>query len=119
LKQLSKTLIFLKQKGIEDYDDLVSKSSEKSAKRDELSEKIRGIDNRLKDITELQKQIGTCGKTKEKYQKWRKIQKKQRADEFYEIPENRADIVLHNTAKKYLEEYKIFVQTANFRALNL
>jgi hypothetical protein len=106
LKQLSKTLIFLKEKGIESYDDLVSKSSEMSAKRDELSEKIRGIDNRLKDITELQKHIGTYGKTKEKYQAWRNIKNKQKAEEFYETPENRADIVLHQAAKKFFNEHK-------------
>jgi hypothetical protein len=40
---------------------------------------------------------------------WRKIQNKQRADDFYEIPENRADIVLHQAAKKFFEEHKIFV----------
>jgi hypothetical protein len=106
LKQLAKTLIFLQEKGIETYDDLVSKSSEMTAKKNEINEKIRGIDSRLRDITELQKQIGTYGKTKEKYQKWRKIQNKQRADEFYEIPENRADIVLHQAAKKFFEEHK-------------
>jgi hypothetical protein len=106
LKQLSKTLIFLKEKGIEDYDELVSKSSEMSAQRNGLNEKICGIDSRLKAISELQKQIGTYGKTKEKYQAWRRITNKRKAEEFYEVPENRADIVLHQAAKKFFEEYK-------------
>jgi uncharacterized protein YukE len=106
LKEAAKTLIFIKERGIETYDDLVSKSSEMSAKRDELSEKIRGIDNRLKDITELQKHIGTYGKTKEKFQAWRNIKNKKKAEEFYEILENRADIVLHQAAKKFFEDYK-------------
>jgi hypothetical protein len=105
LKQLSKTLIFLKEKGIDDYDDLVSKSSEMSAQTHELNEKIRGIDSRLKEISELQKQIGTYSKTKEKYQAWRSIKNKNKAEQFYEIPENRADIVLHQAAKKFFEEY--------------
>jgi hypothetical protein len=106
LKQLSKTLIFLKEKGIEDYDELVRKSSEMSAKTNELNIKIRGIDSRLKEITELQKHIGTYGKTKEKFQAWQSIKNKNKAEEFYEIPENRADIVLHQAAKKFFDEHK-------------
>jgi hypothetical protein len=106
LKEAAKTLLFIKEKGIETYEDLVSKSSEMSAKRDELSEKIRGIDNRLKEISELQKHIGTYGKTKEKFQAWRSITNNRKAEEFYEIPENRADIVLHQAAKKFFNEHK-------------
>jgi hypothetical protein len=106
LKQLAKTLIFLQEKGIEDYDELVRISSEMSAKNHELNKKISDIDSRLKEITELQKHIGTYGKTKEKFQAWRSIKNKKKADEFYETPDNRADIVLHQAAKKFFEEYK-------------
>jgi hypothetical protein len=107
LKEAAKTLIFLKEKGIEDYGELVRISSEMSAKRNELSKKISGIDSRLKEISELQKQIGTYGKTKEKFQAWRNIKNKKKAEEFYEASENRADIVLHQAAKKFFEEYKV------------
>jgi hypothetical protein len=106
LKETAKTLIFIKEKGIETYEDLVSKSSEMTAKANELNKKIRGIDIRLKEISELQKHIGTYGKTKEKYQAWRNIKNKQKSDEFYEVPENRADIVLHQAAKKFFDEHK-------------
>jgi hypothetical protein len=106
LKQLSKTLIFLKEKGIETYEGLVSKSSEMSAEVNELNKKIRGIDSRLKEISELQKHIGTYGKTKEKFQAWRNIKNKKKAEEFYEVAENRADIVLHLAAKKFFNEHK-------------
>jgi hypothetical protein len=106
LKETAKTLIFIKEKGIETYEDLVSKSSEMTAKANELNEKIRGVDSRLKEITELQKQIGTYGKTKEKYQAWRNIKNIKKAEEFYEEPENRADIVLHQAAKKFFNEHK-------------
>jgi chromosome segregation ATPase len=103
---LAKTLIFLQEKRIETYDDLVSKSSEMTAKKNELNEKICAIDNRLKEISELQKHIGTYGKTKEKYQAWRNIKNKKKAEEFYEVPENRADIVLHQAAKKFFNKHK-------------
>jgi hypothetical protein len=106
LKQLAKTLIFLQEKGVETYEDLVSKSSEMSAKVNELNKTIHGIDSRLKEITELQKQIGTYGKTKEKFKAWRNIKNKKKAEDFYEIPENRADIVLHQAAKKFFNEHK-------------
>jgi hypothetical protein len=77
-----------------------------SAKRDELNKKIHSIDSRLKEITELQKHIGTYGKTKEKFQAWQNIKNKKKAEEFYEIPENRADIVLHQATKKFFDEHK-------------
>jgi hypothetical protein len=38
LEQLAKTLIFLQEKGIEDYDDLVSKSSDQKTKAAERSD---------------------------------------------------------------------------------
>jgi hypothetical protein len=106
LKQLAKTLIFLQEKGIESYEDLVRESSEMSAKKNQLNERISGIDSRLKEISELQKHIDTYGKTKEKFKMWQSIKNKQKADEFYEASDNRADIVLHQAAKKFFNEHK-------------
>jgi hypothetical protein len=37
---------------------------------------------------------------------WQSIKNKKKAEEFYEVPENRADIVLHQAAKKFFNEHK-------------
>jgi chaperonin cofactor prefoldin len=98
IKESAKTLIYLKEKGIDSYDDLVQKATSASAEFSALSDKIKGIEARLKEITELQKYIGQYGKTREIYQKY----KASKWDNgFYE--ENRADITLHRAAKKYFD----------------
>jgi hypothetical protein len=98
IKESAKTLLFLKENGINSYDDLVRKAAVASAEFSVLSDKIKGIDTRLKEISELQKYIGQYGKTREIYAKY----KASGWDKgFYE--ENRADITLHRAAKKYFD----------------
>lgn len=64
LKQASKTLIFLKENDIDSYDDLIKKSAAASGEFNERSTKIKAIEKRLAEISELQKYIGTYGKTR-------------------------------------------------------
>ncbi|MCL1792803.1 MAG: hypothetical protein FWG34_02935 [Oscillospiraceae bacterium] len=79
----------LKNNGIDRYDELVKKSAAVSAEFNERLNKIKAIDTRLGEITELQKYIGQYGKTRETYV----LYKKSGLDEnFYES--NRADITL-------------------------
>jgi hypothetical protein len=59
LKEAAKTLIFLKENGIDSYDDLVKKSSSASGDFSTLTKKIKDVEQRLTEISELQKQIGT------------------------------------------------------------
>jgi len=98
IKESAKTLVFLKEKGIDSYDDLVQKASAASAEFSALSDKIKGIDARLKEITELQKYIGQYGKTREIFQKYKASGWD---NSFYEA--NRADITLHRAAKKFFD----------------
>ena len=98
IKQATKTLLFLKEQGIDSYDDLAKKSAAVSADYDARLDKVKEIERRLSKISELQKQIGTHGKTREVYAKYKAS--KWNAD-FYE--EHRADIVLHQAAKKYFD----------------
>jgi hypothetical protein len=99
IKESSKTLLFLKDNGISNYDELVKKSSEASAEFSFVSEKIKGIDARLKEISILQKYIGQYGKTREVFQKYKASGWD---NSFYE--EHRADITLHRAAKKYFDD---------------
>jgi hypothetical protein len=98
IKESAKTLLYLKEKGIDSYDDLARKAAAATAEFSALSDKIKAMDVRLKDISTLQKYIGQYGKTREIYMKY----KSSGWDKsFYE--ENRADITLHRAAKKFFD----------------
>ena len=99
LREAAKTLLFLQDNGIDSYDDLVQKTNSVSAGFSERLNKIKDIDNRLKEISELQKQIGTFGKTRDTYSKY---QASGWDKDFYES--QRADIILHRAAKKYFND---------------
>jgi hypothetical protein len=98
IKEAAKTLLFLKENGIDSYDDLVKKSAAVSEDFNGRLKKIKEIDKRLDEISELQKQIGTYGKTKDAYAKYRASGWD---ENFYET--HRADITLHKAAKKYFD----------------
>jgi len=98
LKESARTLLFLKDNGINSYDELVQKSAAVSAEFNERLNKIKAVDKRLGEISELQKYIGTYGKTRDVYRQY--LSAKNRED-FFE--EHRADITLHIAAKKYFD----------------
>jgi hypothetical protein len=98
LKQAAKTLVFLQEQGIDSYDDLKRKTVAAADEFDALSAKIKGADKKLKDIAELQKQIGTYGKTRAVFDAY----KKSGYDRAY-YDANAADIILHRAAKKFFD----------------
>jgi len=100
LKEMSKTLIFLSENGIEDYDDLVEKSAAASGEYNDRLAKIKAVEERLGEISELQKHIGTYGKTREVYAQYKASGWDKN---FYE--QFRADITLHKAARKYFDEH--------------
>ena len=99
LKNAAKTLLYLQENGIESYEELVAKTSSASDEFSSLTGRIKEIEAKLKTISETQKQIGTYGKTRDVYAKY-KASKWNR--NFYE--EHRAEITLHRAAKKYFDE---------------
>jgi len=98
LREAAKTLLFLQDNGIDSYDDLVKKASSASGGFSELNNKIKVIDKRLAEISELQKQIGIYSKTRNTYAKYKASGWD---NDFYET--ERADITLHRAAKKYFD----------------
>jgi len=102
LKEAAKTLLFLKDNGIDCYDDLIKKAAEATAEFDARMTKIKAAEKRLPEIAELQKHIGTYGKTREVYSKYKASGWNR---EFYE--EHRADITLHRAAKKHFDSIGI------------
>jgi hypothetical protein len=100
LKQAAKTLLFLQEQGIDSYDDLKKKTAATSVEFDRLSDRIKDADKKLKDISELQKQIGTYGKTRGVFDAYKRSGY-DRA--FYDA--NVADIILHRATKKFFDAH--------------
>jgi hypothetical protein len=98
LKQAAKTLIFLQENGIDSYEDLRKKSSSASGDFTSLTTKIKDIETRQKEISELQKYIGQYSKTREVYAAYKASGWSR---DFYD--KNAADIILNRAAKKYFD----------------
>lgn len=99
IKQMAKTLVYLKEIGIDSYDDLKKKASEVSGEFSRLGAEISGIEAKQKEIAELQKYIGQYGKNRATYEAYRKSGWD---TAFYEA--NRAAITLHKVAKDYFDK---------------
>ena len=99
LKIAAQTLIYLQEHGIGDYDVLAEKSSESAARFHSLSDRIKELEGVLGDNAALQKQIVTYTKTRAAYAEYRKAGYSKRFRS-----EHEADILLHQTAKKFFDE---------------
>jgi hypothetical protein len=64
---MAKTLIWLKENNIDTYEDLCRRASAASGEFHGINQRLREIESRQKSIAELQKQIGTYGKTRDTY----------------------------------------------------
>lgn len=100
LKEMAKTLIYLQENGLDDYAKLTESADTSSKKYHEISDKTKANNERMKEISELQKQIGTYGKTREVYAQYRKLSQKKR-DAFYN--KHSSDIILCEAAKRYFD----------------
>ena len=98
IKETARTLLFLKENGIDSYEDLVRKADAATGGFNDRAGKIKAAEKRLAEIAELQKYIGTYGKTREIYAKYKASGWSR---DFYE--EHRADITLHRAAKKHFD----------------
>jgi len=113
LKEMSKTLIFLQKRGLDDYDLLSQKCDDISAAHNIRSNRIKEIEAKQKEMSDLQKHMGTYSKTKDIYTTYRKLKNEPNtawgkftnaqhpSDEFYEA--HRASITLHEAAKKHFD----------------
>jgi predicted transglutaminase-like protease len=89
----------LKENGIDSYDDLKRKASAASGEFHAVNERLKSIGTRQREIAELQRHIGTYGKTRDVYKQYLNAKSREK---FFE--EHRADITLHKAAKKYFDE---------------
>lgn len=95
LKQMSKTLLFLRDHKIDSVEKLHQLAAEKTAKRDELLASIQSSEKRLVEIAALKKHIINYSKTRSTYEAYRKAGYSKK---YFEA--HREEITLHKAAKQ-------------------
>ena len=98
LKEMAKTLIYLEEKGLTDFRELEKACDAASQKFSDLSNQIKVAEKRMKDISKLQRHIGTYSKTREVYAQYRKLTGRKQA-KFYE--QHSSEIEGCQAAKRY------------------
>lgn len=99
LKQMSKTLLLLRDKGIDSLDQLDALVAEKVSRRDSLHDSIQASEKRLAEIATLKKHIINYSKTRETYAAYRKVGYSKTF-----LEEHREEITLHKAAKAAFNE---------------
>ncbi len=99
LKQMSKTLLFLRDHRIDSLDQLDALVNEKTAKRDALLSSIQASEKRLAEIATLKKHIINFSNTRETYEAYLKSGY---SKEFLES--HREQITLRKVAKEAFDE---------------
>jgi len=98
LKDMSKTLLFLQDNKLMDYEKLKETTADAIKKFNDLSTQIKAKDSRLTEISDLQKQIAKYSRTKEIYKQY-----KQSGWNKKFLEQNESDIIIHKAAKKYFD----------------
>ncbi len=102
LKQMSKTLLFLRDHKINSLEQLHALAVEKTARRDELLSSIRASEARLTEIAALKKHITNYSKTRSTYEEYRKAGYSRK---FFEA--HREELTLHKAAKAAFDELDV------------
>ncbi len=99
LKQMSKTLLFLRDHEIETTEQLQQLTAEKNAKRNQLLTSIRSSEKRLTEIATLKTHIINYSKTRAVYEQYRRAGYSKKF-----LEEHRTEITLHKAAKTAFDE---------------
>ena len=101
-KEAARTVILLKEKGLDNYDDLVAQTEKLSARFDELSDSIKAAEKRIVEVQALLKHMDNYYDTREIYVEYRKSGYSKK---FFE--EHRQEITHHKAAKKAFDELNL------------
>lgn len=101
-KEAARTVILLKEKGLDNYDDLVAYTEKLSSRFSELSDSIKATEKRMIEVQALQKHIKNYHDTRQIYVEYRKSGYSKK---FFE--EHRQEITLHQVAKKAFDELQV------------
>ena len=98
LKQAAKTLNFLTEHQISQYEDLTAKIEEIQTESEKAGDALKGMEKRLADMAVLIKNVSTFQKTKPAYDTYRKARNKERYRAAHE-----GTVILHEAAAKALK----------------
>ena len=98
LKEMARTVIYLQENGLTDLGELERACDAAVQKFNDLGDQMKAAERRMKDISELQRQIGTYGKTQEIYAQYRKLTGRKK-EKFYE--QHSSEITACQAAKQY------------------
>ena len=98
LKEMAKTVMYLQENGLTDFRELEKACDAAAQKFNDLGDQTKVAEQRMKDISELQRHIGTYSKTREVYAQYRKLTGRQRT-KFYE--QHTSEIESCLAAKRY------------------
>ena len=101
LKEAAKTLNFLTEQGVTDYDELIVQTKEAGKKFDALSARIKQLEGRMAQTAQLKMHIINYSKTKDVYAAYKKSGKKEAF-----LNEHKEEIKKHETAKAAFEALK-------------
>ena len=98
LKQAAKTLNFLTEHQISQYEDLTAKIEEIQTESEKAGDALKEVEKRLADMAVLIKNVSTFQKTKPAYDTYRKARNKDRYRAAHE-----GTVILHEAAAKALK----------------
>jgi len=99
LKEMSKSLLFLREHGIDSKEDLNSLVDKKVAERDALRDAVQSMEKRITEIAALRKHIYNYSDTRATYEAYRKAGYSKK---FFEA--HREELTIHKAAKKAFDE---------------
>ena len=95
LKEAAKTLNFLVENGLTDYDELAARAEQAGSRFDDISHRIKQLEARMAEVAQLKTHIIHYSKTREVYAAYKKSRHKK---EF--LAEHGDEIAQHEAAKK-------------------
>ena len=98
-KEAARTVILLKEKGVDSYEDLVALTDKLTSRFSELSDSIKAAEKRMVEIGALQTHINNYSKTRKTYEAYRKSGYSKK---FFE--EHRDELMFHKAAKQAFDQ---------------
>ena len=104
LKEMAKTVMYLQENNLTDLRELEKACDAAAQKFNDLGDQMKAAEQRMKDISELQRHIGTYSKTREIYVQYRKLTGRKQA-KFYE--QHSQEIEDCKEAKRYFDSLSL------------
>lgn len=99
LKEAAKTLNFLVENGLTDYDELTARTEQAGCRFDDASRSIKQLEARMAEVAQLKTHIINYSKTREVYAAYKKSRHKK---DF--LVEHRDEIARHEAAKRAFDD---------------